>query len=64
MVHLITSSDSRTDTNKSGLAMESAKTAYLKNKDMFKNIPVNRKQLVFEDDKRAESLLDEKQLKE
>ena len=58
------SSDSRTDTNKSGLAMESAKTAYLKNKDMFKNIPVNRKQLVFEDDKRAESLLDEKQLKE
>jgi hypothetical protein len=58
------SSDSRTDTNKSGLAMESAKTAYFKNKDMFKNIPVNNKQLVFEDDKRAESLLDEKQLKE
>jgi len=44
----------------SPLALE-AKTAYLQNKDMLKKIPVNRKQLVFEQD---DSLLDEKQLKE
>ncbi len=44
----------------SPLALE-AKTAYLQNKDMLKRIPVNRKQLVFEQD---DSLLDEKQLKE
>jgi hypothetical protein len=37
------------------LALE-AKTAYLQNKDMLKKIPINRKQLVFEQD---ESLLDE-----
>jgi len=43
----------------SPLALE-AKTAYLQNKDMLKKIPVNRKQLVFEQD---ESLLDENQLK-
>ena len=57
------SSDSRTDTNKSGLAMESAKVTYLKNKAMLDNIKINRKRLVFETDKKAESLLDEKQLK-
>ena len=44
----------------SPMALE-AKTAYLQNKDMLKSIPVNRKQLVFEQDS---SLLDEKQLKE
>ena len=55
-------SDSIRPTYKGGspLALE-AKTAYLQNKDMLKRIPVNRKQLVFEQD---ESLLDEKQLKE
>jgi hypothetical protein len=44
----------------SPLALE-AKTTYLQNKDMLKKIPVNRKQLVFEQD---ESLLDEGNLKE
>ena len=55
-------SDSIKPTYKGGspLALE-AKTAYLQNKDMLKKIPVNRKQLVFEQD---DSLLDEKQLKE
>jgi len=43
----------------SPLALE-AKTAYLQNREMLKKIPVNRKQLVFEQD---ESLLDEDQLK-
>ena len=43
----------------SPLALE-AKTTYLQNREMLKKIPVNRKQLVFEQD---ESLLDEKQLK-
>jgi hypothetical protein len=56
------SSDSRTDTNKSGLALENAQVTYLKNKDMFKNM--NKKQLVFEHDKDNSSLLDENQLKE
>jgi len=56
------SSDSRTDTNKSGLALENAQVTYLKNKDMFKNM--NKKQLVFEHDKDDSSLLDENQLKE
>ena len=56
------SSDSRTDSNRNGIAMEGAKMAYLQNKDMLKKVP--RKRLVFEDDKQAESLLDEKQLKE
>ena len=54
--------DSRTDTNKSGLALENAQTTLLKNKDMFKKM--NKKQLVFEQDKDNSSLLDEKQLKE
>jgi hypothetical protein len=55
-------SDSIKPTYKGGspLALE-AKTAYLQNKDMLKKIPVNRKQLVFEQD---ESLLDEGNLKE
>jgi len=44
----------------SPLALE-AKTAYLQNKDMLKKIPVNRKQLVFEQD---DSLLNEDNLKE
>lgn len=44
----------------SPLALE-AKTAYLQNKDMLKRIPINRKQLVFEQD---ESLLNEDNLKE
>ena len=54
--------DSRTDTNKSGLALENAQTTLLKNKDMFKKM--NKKQLVFEQDKDNSSLLDEKQLRE
>ena len=56
------SRDSRTDTNKSGLALETAQSTLLKNKDMFKKM--NKKQLVFEHDKDDTSLLDEKQLKE
>ena len=44
----------------SPLALE-AKTAYFQNKDMLKKIPINRKQLVFEQD---ESLLNEDNLKE
>tara|TARA_R110001592_G_scaffold2227_3_gene13540 strand:- start:447 stop:2348 length:1902 start_codon:yes stop_codon:yes gene_type:complete len=43
----------------SPLALE-ARTAYLQNKDMLKNIPVNRKKLVFEQE---ESLLNENNLK-
>ena len=56
------SSDSRTDTNKSGLKLESTQTTYLKNQDIFKKM--HKKQLVFEHDKDNSSLLDEKQLKE
>lgn len=56
------SRDSRTDTNKSGLALETAQTTFLKNKDMFKKM--NKKQLVFEQNEDDTSLLDEKQLKE
>ena len=56
------SRDSRTDTNRSGLALESAESTFMKNKDMFKKM--NKKQLVFEQDKDDTSLLDEKQLKE
>ena len=40
---------------------ESAQTTFLKNKDMFKKI--NKKQLVFEDDRDDSKLLDESQLK-
>ena len=55
-------SDSIKPTYKGGspLALE-AKTAYLQNKDMLKKIPINRKQLVFEQEG---SLLDEGNLKE
>ena len=44
----------------SPLALE-AKTVYFQNRDMLKKIPINRKQLVFEQD---ESLLNEDNLKE
>ena len=55
-------SDSIRPTYKGGspMALE-AKTAYLQNRDMLEKIPMNRKQLVFEQE---DSLLDEKQLKE
>ena len=56
------SSNSRTDTNKSGLALENAQVTLLKNKDMFKKM--NEKVLIFEQDKDDSTLLDEKQLKE
>ena len=56
------SSDSRTDTNKSGMALENAQVAFLKNKDIFSKM--DRKKLIFEQDKDDTSLLDEKQLKE
>jgi hypothetical protein len=55
------SRDSRTNTNKSGLALEGAQKSYLKNKDIFKKI--NEKILIFEQDMDDTSLLDEKQLK-
>ncbi len=55
------SSDSNTDTNKSGLALENAQITFLKNKDIFKKM--NKKQLVFEQNKDTSSLLDENQLK-
>ncbi len=55
------SSNSRTDTNKSGLALENAQVTFLKNKDIFKKM--SKKQLVFEQDKDNTSLLDENQLK-
>ena len=55
------SSNSRTDTNKSGLALENAQVSYLKNKNMFEKM--NKKQLIFEQDKDTSSLLDENQLK-
>ena len=56
------SSNSRTDTNRNALTLETAQSVYLQNKDMFKKIP--KKKLVFESDKEGETLLDEKQLKE
>lgn len=56
------SSDSRTDTNKSGMALENAQVAFLKNKGMFAKM--DKKKLIFEQDKDDTSLLDEKQLKE
>ena len=45
----------------SPMALESAKTTYLKNKDMFKKL--DGKKLIFEEDKDNTSLLDENQLK-
>ena len=56
------SRDSRTDTNRSGLTLETPQSTFLKNQDMFKKM--NKKQLVFEHSKDDTSLLDEKQLKE
>lgn len=53
--------DSRTDSNRNGLALETAQSVYLQNKDMFKKIP--KKRLVFESDNEGEQLLDENQLK-
>jgi hypothetical protein len=47
----------------SPLALE-AKAIYHKNKNSLKDLPINRKQLVFESDKQKESLLDESQIKE
>ena len=48
----------------SALALESARTTYLRNKDIFKDLPQpSKKQLVFEEDKDDTSLLDENQLK-
>ena len=45
----------------SPLALETAKSTYLKNLDMFKKL--NSKKLIFEEDKDDTSLLDETQLK-
>jgi len=45
----------------SALALESAKSTFLKNKDIFKKL--DGKKLIFEKDKDTSSLLDEKQLK-
>ena len=55
------SRDSRTDTNKSGLKLEGARTTYLKNLDAFKKM--GEKSLIFEQDKDDSTLLDESQLK-
>jgi hypothetical protein len=55
------SSDSRTDTNKSGMALENAQVAFLKNKDIFSKM--DKKKLIFEQDKDDTSLLDENQLR-
>jgi len=54
--------NSKTDTNKNALTLETAQSVYLQNKEMFKKIP--KKRLVFESDQSGENLLDEKQLKE
>ena len=58
-------SDSTKPSYKGGspLALE-AKSMYKKNKDMFKNIKLNRKQLIFEKDIKGNSLLDESQIRE
>ena len=56
------SQNSKTDSNRNALTLETAQSVYLQNKEMFKKIP--KKRLVFEDDQKGESLLDEKQLKE
>ena len=47
----------------SPLALE-AKSMYNKNKNMFKNIKINKKQLIFEKDIKGNSLLDESQIRE
>ena len=58
-------SDSTRPSFKGGspLALE-AKSMYKKNKDMFKNIKINKKQLIFEKDIKGNSLLDESQIRE
>ena len=56
------SSDSRTDTNKSGLTLENSQKDYLKYRDMLKGM--DKKKLIFGQEKDDSSLLDEKQLKE
>jgi hypothetical protein len=58
-------SDSTKPSFKGGspLALE-AKSMYKKNKDMFKNMKLNRKQLIFENDIKGNSLLDESQIRE
>ena len=55
------SRDSKTDTNKSGLNLEGAKISYYKNLDVLKSM--DKKKLIFEQDKEDSSLLDESQLK-
>ena len=56
------SNTGKTDTNKSGLALESAQITYLKNREMLQKM--NKKVLIFEQDKDDTTLLDENQLKE
>jgi hypothetical protein len=56
----VSESPKSTYKNNSPLALE-ARTAYLQNKDMLKNIPITRKQMVFEQES---TLLDENNLKE
>ena len=54
--------DKNDGSNKSSISeFENAKVTYLKNKDIFKQL--NKKQLVFEQDKKDSTLLDESQLK-
>ena len=55
--------DKNDGSNKSSISeFETAKVTYLKNKDIFKQL--NKKQLVFEQDKKDSTLLDESQLKD
>jgi len=56
------SSDSRTNTNKTGMALESAQITLLKNKELFKSM--NNKKLISGHDKYNSPLLDENQLRE
>ena len=55
--------DKNDGSNKSSISeFETAKVTYMKNKDIFKQL--NKKQLVFEQDKKDSTLLDESQLKD
>ena len=55
--------DKNDGSNKPSISeFETAKVTYLKNKDIFKQL--NKKQLVFEQDKKDSTLLDESQLKD
>ena len=58
-------SDSTKPSYKGGspLALE-AKSMYNKHKDMFKDMKINNKQLIFEKDIKSNSLLDESQIRE